>query len=204
MNNHDPEWLEKARHGDEEAFNRLVECYQRPVYNLCYRMLGDAGDAEDAAQETFWRAYQNLKRYDPQRPFVTWLLSIGAHYCIDQLRKHRLPATSLEDLPEGDAPDPVLSPESSASQREQQAALHKLMAQLSPQDRAALILRYWYEFSEEEIAAALSLTVSAVKSRMHRARKELAEMWLAEQTHVESGGAPASLGKRRQYESPAF
>jgi len=81
------DWLRLAINGDENAFAQLVEAYQTPVYNLCYRMLGDETSAEDAAQETFWRAFRNLQRYDPKRSFITWLLSIAAHYCIDQQRK---------------------------------------------------------------------------------------------------------------------
>ena len=79
------EWLQQALDGNETAFANIVETFERPVYNLCYRMLGDPIDAEDAAQETFWRAYQALNRYDPKRPFPTWLLSIAAHYCIPNL-----------------------------------------------------------------------------------------------------------------------
>jgi len=67
----DVEWVNMARKGDQEAFSRLVEQYQTPVFHLCYRMLGNESDAEDAAQETFLRAYQNLKRYDPNRSFIT-------------------------------------------------------------------------------------------------------------------------------------
>ena len=77
-------WVVQAQHGSDEAFTKLVEAYQTHVYNLCYRMLGDAELAEDAAQETFLRAYQHLHRYDQKRPFATWLLSIAAHYCIDR------------------------------------------------------------------------------------------------------------------------
>ena len=76
--------------GDQESFAELVEVYQRSVYNLTYRMLGDAREAEDAAQEAFLRAYQHLDRYDADRPFKTWLLSIASNYCIDRLRKRRL------------------------------------------------------------------------------------------------------------------
>src|SRR4030067_1086389 len=87
---HDNErgWLIQAQKGDAEAFTRLVEAYQRAVFDLCYRMLGNAEDAEDAAQETFLRAYKFMRRYDLNRPFSTWILSIAAHYCIDQAR-HR-------------------------------------------------------------------------------------------------------------------
>jgi RNA polymerase sigma-70 factor (ECF subfamily) len=189
-------WLQKALQGDETAFASMVEAYQRPVYNLCYRMLGDPVDAEDAAQETFWRAYQNLKRYDPARSFPTWLLSIAAHYCIDQQRKRRIPIISVDLLPEEDAPDPAPSPEKVVGELEESMQMRRLLARLNPQDRAAVILRYWYEFSEEEIARSLSLTVSAVKSRLHRARKDLAEHWQETQSRM-------AIPERRKYESPA-
>ena len=84
-------WLERARQGEQAAFAELVEAYQRPVYNLCYRMLGDPAEAEEAAQESFLKAYRGMRRYDPQRSFSTWLLSIASHHCIDQLRRRRLP-----------------------------------------------------------------------------------------------------------------
>jgi RNA polymerase sigma-70 factor, ECF subfamily len=171
------DWLARARKGDDEAFALLVESYQRPVYNLCYRMLGDAQEAEDAAQESFWRAYQALHRYDPQRSFITWLLSIAAHYCIDQQRRRRVPTFSMDLITEEIVPDGEPSPEYVASQSEQDRMLHELMAQMKPQDRAALVLRYWYDFSDQEIGQALSLSVSAVKSRLHRARIQLAESW---------------------------
>ena len=196
MTNLDAAVLQQAIQGDEESFSRIVETYQRPVFNLCYRMLGQAQEAEDAAQETFWRAYQNLRRYDQQRSFATWLLSIAAHYCIDQQRKRRFPTLALELLPEEDAPDPAPNPERVFAQLEERGQLQKLLARLGPQDRAAIILRYWYEFSEEEIAKSLSLTVSAVKSRLHRARKELALSWESQST--------ASLAERRKHESPAL
>ena len=83
-------WVLQAQQGNDEAFTKLVEEHQTHVYNLCYRMLGEPEAAEDAAQETFLRAYQNLHRYDQTRSFATWLLSIGAHYCIDRLRRRKL------------------------------------------------------------------------------------------------------------------
>ena len=90
-------WILQAQQGSDEAFTTLVETYQKPVYNLCYRMLGESDWAEDAAQESFLRAYQNLHRYDVKRSFATWLLSIAAHYCIDRLRRKKLPTFSLHD-----------------------------------------------------------------------------------------------------------
>ena len=172
-------WLERARQCDEAAFAELVEAYQRPVYNLCYRMLGEAGEAEDAAQESFLRAYRGMRRYDPKRSFSTWLLAIASHHCIDQLRRRRLPVESLEELePWEEIPDTGPGPETAVARREGREAARALLARLGPQDRAVVVLRYWDELSTEEIADTLSLTVKAVKSRLHRARKQMAEAWL--------------------------
>ena len=195
MGSNEQEWLIKAQNGDDEAFSNLVTQYQNPVYNLCYRMLGNAQEAEDAAQEAFWRAYQALRRYDPTRPFATWLLSIAAHYCIDQQRKRRLPTMEIEDWMEEIVPDNLPGPEKVSGKREEKKFLHKLLEGLNPQDRAAIILRYWYEFSEEEISNSLQLSVSAVKSRLHRARLKLASLYQSEQF---------AIAERIQDESPAF
>jgi RNA polymerase sigma-70 factor (ECF subfamily) len=194
------DWILQSQRGSDEAFAKLVQAYQTPVYNLCYRMLGEAEAAEDAAQESFFRAYQNILRYDPQRSFATWLLSIAAHYCIDCLRRRRFTTLSIDDdddehpmeLPDQSA----LNPESEAVHREEQEQMQKVLRSLNPTDRAAIILRYWYDFSEVEIAENLSLTVSAVKSRLHRARRDLAKRWQEEQ--------PRTRLERRSHESPAF
>lgn len=197
MGNPDQEWLEKARNGDDDAFAKLVEMYQNPVYNLCYRMLGEGTAAEDAAQETFWRAYQNLKRYDQERSFITWLLSIAAHYCIDQQRKKRLPIFELDEFPDIDLMDATIpNPEKELGQSQEKEALHLLINELNPQDRATVILKYWYDCSEEEISQMLSLTVSAVKSRLHRSRRQLAEMMMS--------GEYKFVSDRRTHESPAL
>jgi RNA polymerase sigma-70 factor (ECF subfamily) len=197
VSNPEVEWLQRAQHGDDEAFTNLVETYQMPVYNLCYRMLGNPQEAEDAAQETFWRAYQAIRRYDTQRSFITWLLSIAAHYCIDQQRRRRLPTFTIALLPEESAPDPAPDPEIVVSRSEEEKILHQILNSMNPQDRAAMIMRYWYDFSDEEIGKALNLSVSAVKSRMYRARHLLAERWKSVQSQ-------SSNPERRKHESPAL
>ena len=171
------DWLVEAQKGDPQAFSLLVEAYQRSVFNLCYRMLGTAEDAEDAAQETFLRAYTSLRRYDRSRPFSTWLLSIAAHYCIDQIRKRRMKIISVEELPEPDLPEPSPGIEAGISRREEQQKIRSVLEILDPTDRAAIIMYYWYDFSYEEICHALTLTMSALKSRLHRARRAMAEEW---------------------------
>jgi RNA polymerase sigma-70 factor (ECF subfamily) len=181
--------LKNAQKGDQEAFNHIVETYQNPVYNLCYRMLGNSQLAEDAAQETFWRVYKNLNRYDASRSFPTWLLSIAAHYCIDQQRKKRLPFIDLDEIIEFSAQDPGPNPESSMIQSEFSDEMQLQLSQLSESDRAVLVLRYWHEMSEDEICAALNLSKSAVKSRLHRARKHMADQYSQTQANLEMEGS---------------
>lgn len=189
--------LARAQQGDGQAFGQLVELYQVPVYNLCYRMLGDSYEAEDAAQETFLRAYRSMERFDRQRPFSTWLLSIAAHHCIDQIRRKRMLMVPFEELYQVEIADPSPSPEKALSLGEEQKTVRELLEHLNPTDRAAIILRFWYDFSYEEIAQALDLSLSAVKSRLHRARKDLALNW------IESSERNAAK-ERKVYESPAF
>jgi RNA polymerase sigma-70 factor, ECF subfamily len=172
------QWLTEALGGDAQAFTNLVEAYERPVYNLCYRMLGNSQDAEDAAQESFLRAFQSLRSFDSKRAFSTWLLSIAAHYCIDQIRRRRIQVVSVEELPVPDIKDPAPGMETSISRNEERKKIQHILACLDPLDRAAVVMYYWYDFSYEEICQVLSLSMSALKSRLHRARHALAEEWL--------------------------
>ena len=178
------EWLRAFKAGNQDAFTQIVEAYQRPVYNLCYRLLGNPEEAEDAAQETFLRAYRNFNKYDEDRKFSTWMLSIASHYCIDQLRKRRYTVVSMDDMPFVQIEDKAPGPERQAVDGERQQQVQTLLGSLNPTDRAAVVMRYWYELSYEEIAETLNLTNSAVKSRLHRARQILAGAWeQQEQVH---------------------
>jgi len=169
-------WIEQALQGDRTAFGHLVRAYERPVYNLAYRMLGNAVEAEDAAQETFLRAYNKLATYQPQRKFVNWLLSIASHHCIDRLRKRgRAPQLSL------DGPLPPLwtvsdspRPDEVASQNEQRERVRQVLDTLPSDYRATVVLRYWHGMSYREIAETMKTTESAIKSRLHRARRMMA------------------------------
>ena len=169
-------WLAQFRRGDQAAFGRLVEAYQRPVYNLAYRMLGDASEAEDATQETFVRMYTKLHTYESGRKLVSWVLSIASHYCIDRLRRRRVTWLSLDDDPVAAVlPSHRPGPEELAVRQEARAEVQESVMRLAPGYRAPVILRYWYDFSYEEIAETMGVSVSAVKSRLHRARLQIAE-----------------------------
>jgi RNA polymerase sigma-70 factor (ECF subfamily) len=187
-------WVQEARAGNQQAFSRLVSAYQRPVYNLTFRMLGNAQEAEDAAQETFLRAYARLRQYDVEHKFSTWLFSIANHHCIDRLRKRRTNHVSIDD-------NPVLQnleelspqPEENLLDQEQAAELQRLIDRLEPEYRTPLILRYWEDYSYEQIADVMALTIPAVKSRLFRARKQIADLYRDAQVAV----TPPSAGSRR-------
>jgi RNA polymerase sigma-70 factor (ECF subfamily) len=194
--NHESQWLERARQGDEEAFARIIERYQIPVYNLCHRMLADPYEAEDAAQETFLKAYRSLSRYDMNKKFINWVLTIASNHCVDRLRKRRLNLVSFDDIVPGSLPmENSAGPEAALVKQEDQETIQAMLRRLRPRDRAAIVLKYWYEMSYEEIAETLSLTVSAVKSRLHRARHDMAANWVSLQSQ------PVML-KRRPDEAP--
>lgn len=185
--NEEQRWLEAARQGDEQAITRLIETYQAVVYGLCCRLLDDAQEAKDAAQETFIKALTNLHSYDPQRPLRPWLLRIATNACIDRLRRRR-GELSLDGMDEAcDAwewmagrdppPDQVLE------ERELVLALRRGLRMLPPEDAVVLKLFYWMNYSYEEIAALTGMTLPALKSRLFRARRALAQK-LMEDGHV--------------------
>ena len=168
--------VQQAQHGDKGAFAQLVEMYQTPVYNLAYRMLGNANDAEDAAQETFLRAYTQFKKFHADQKFATWLLSIDAHYCIDRLRRRKFLWLSLEDeiLSETLASD-LPEPDQEALRHESQREVEKLLEHLSPASRLVVVLFYWHDQSIEEISKTTGDSVSAIKVKLYRARQALAQ-----------------------------
>lgn len=175
------EWILAVRDkADQDAFAEIVYSFQDAVYNLCYRMLGERTEAEDATQEAFIRAYNNIDRYDIARSFKTWLLSIASNHCIDRLRKRRLKYLSLDDPLPGDMQLAISSdipnPEVQVARTQQSEYIQRLLDELPEDDRVGIVLKYWYDYSYTEIAEVLDTTESAVKSRLFRARRTLAEM----------------------------
>lgn len=201
MSNIEAQWIAEAKTGDKDAFAKLVEKYQRPVYSVCYRMLGTPTAAEDAAQEAFIRAYQALDRYDSNRSFATWILSIASNYSIDQLRKKKVIVLSMDNEKYGwmAPPDPGPSPEKAALDKEKNALVQAILADLPETDRAAVILQFWHDYSYDEIAETLGLSSSAVKSRLFRARRVMAEKW--QEMQLISAPPQNSTAKRIAHET---
>jgi RNA polymerase sigma-70 factor (ECF subfamily) len=203
----DPLLVERARRGDKNAFAQIVEIYQTPVYNLAYRMLGNANDAEDAAQETFLRSYAQLKKFHADQKFATWLLSIDAHYCIDRLRRRRFLWVSLEDGPlndtlVSDAPEV----DDQLLRLESQQEIERLLERLTPASRLVVVLHYWHDQSVEEIARMTDQSIGAVKVKLYRARQALAKTLVNPQqgaTASAASGAPIVRMMRTEESSHA-
>ncbi len=175
--------------GNANAFQQLVETHQTRVYNLALRMLGNEREAEDAAQDAFVQAYTRLASYNAEWRFKTWLMTITSNLCIDKLRRRKLEPTSFTDYniqvagsigrDEGDVDVEFVSneplPDNVAAANEQRRAIHNLLQGLPEEDRSMVIMFYWDDLSYEDIAHAMHTSVSAVKSRLFRARRALAQ-----------------------------
>lgn len=162
----------RARRGEAEAFGELVRRYQGSVFNVCYRLLGERREAEDMAQEAFIRAYERLDTFDVERPFGPWIRRVAANACLNRLEM-RQPVEVVIDEERDEAVE--IAPETAREQREQTEAVRSAIVALPPRYRAVVELRHFQELSYEEIAAALKIPVSDVKSHLFRARKLLVE-----------------------------
>jgi RNA polymerase sigma-70 factor, ECF subfamily len=174
----DAEVIQRCRRGEVEPFSLLVERYQDRVYNLAFRLLGNADDALDASQDAFVSAYAALSRFDPARPFVPWLFRIVTNACYGILRKRR-PDLSFETMEEQQAiPATAVTAPEADPQRQVLSAIrdeeiqHAVLALAEP-FRTVMLLRYMEEMSYEAIAVALELPIGTVKTYLHRARQRL-------------------------------
>jgi RNA polymerase sigma-70 factor, ECF subfamily len=170
----DDAFVLRALTGETAAFVTLVDRYKRAVYSLAYRLLGNGADAEDAAQETFVRAYTRLNTYQPGSRFGSWLLSITSHWCIDFLRRRR--AVSLDEMEVRPVADVIGDhPETLALQAERRDEVQRWLNALRDPYRSVLVLRYWHELSYAEISETTGLPVSTIRMRLFRARQLLAK-----------------------------
>jgi RNA polymerase sigma-70 factor (ECF subfamily) len=173
----DEDLVLRTRRGDSDAYGELVRRYQASVFNVCYRLAGERREAEDWAQEAFIRAYERLETFDSRLPFGPWIRRVAANWCLNRLARHRPPAVALDE--ERDRADPqAVDPAALSEQAERAAALRAALAALPPHYRVIIELRHFQELSYAEIAAALGLPLSDVKSHLFRARQLLARRFL--------------------------
>ena len=164
----DADLVSRAQAGRLDAFEELVRRHRLGAYRVALRMLGDESDAEDATQDAFVQAWRNLDRFRADAAFSTWMYRIVTNRCLNMLRARR----RTEPLPE-DREAPASRPDRIAEGRWQVEDLARAITRLTPEQRAPLVLRELQGCSYEEIAEVLGLSISAVKSRLHRARLEL-------------------------------
>jgi RNA polymerase sigma-70 factor, ECF subfamily len=166
--------------GDQDAFGEIVEIYKNSVYQLCYRMIGNQHEAEDLAQEAFLRAYVNIKSFNQELKFSTWLFRIATNLCIDRIRKKK-PDYYLDAEVSGtegltmysQIPSSTPLPESQLESLELHATVQKEILKLPEKYRSVIVLKYIEELSLNEISEILDLPLGTVKTRIHRGREAL-------------------------------
>ncbi|MGI6225535.1 MAG: RNA polymerase sigma factor [Peptococcales bacterium] len=175
------ELITRSQNGDIDAFEELVAKYERKVYAIAYRFMGNPEDASDLTQEAFFKAYQSLKGFRQEASFATWIARIVSNVCKDQLRKaKRTSQTSLDEevwLEEGTVQkqlkDDGPTPEEHFERKELKNYLQGLIDNLNPEYKMVVVLRDIQGYSYEEIAQMLDCSLGTVKSRLNRARKAL-------------------------------
>lgn len=169
----DADLVQRCLQGDNAGFDLLVKRYQRQVYSLCYRMLGDADEAADAAQESFVKAYSALQGFRQDSSFLTWIFRIAHNASIDASKRRGIRKTdSLDEMmefsPEFPSDDP--SPEESAMEKHEAEFVREAILRVPERYRSALIMFYLNGLSIREISQALGRPEGTVKSDLHNAR----------------------------------
>lgn len=169
--------------GDINLFEKLQKKYQKPLTLLVSRMVKDSEDVRDIVQETFIRAYNNLRFFKKEYSFRSWLFKIASNLCIDFFRKRRIQTISIEqpyshneDVPHFDFPDQESDPYQKIIADERKKTLHQAIEMLPEHYRQIIILRHFEDLDYQEIANKLSLPLGTVKVHLFRARKALLEI----------------------------
>lgn len=178
----DEELVRRVQQGKVEAFEELVRRYERKVYNIAYRLLGNEEDATEALQDTFLRAYRFIRRFKFKSSFYTWLYRIATNVSLTKLRRRKKPTTVSLDEPVKntddlmfDIPDPHTTPEEAFAKKRLRERLQAAIEKLPADFRAVVVLRDLEGLSNEEVSKVLGLSVPAVKARLHRGRIALRE-----------------------------
>lgn len=168
-----PETIDAARNGDAGAFALIVERYRQSVFRICVRILGDSGQAEDAVQETFVRAWQSLQGYDPRYSIATWLRTIACRLCYDELRRRtRRQQYELDACRQGSG-DGSGDPESLRMSRELESLFRKAASGLSPMQRTVFVLAEIEQLPFYEVHRITGWSAVQIKSNLCIARKKV-------------------------------
>ena len=171
--------VQLATRGDQKAYAELMGRYRDAIYYMLLKMVNNASDAEDLTIEAFGKAFKNIQQYTPNYAFSTWLFKIATNNCIDFIRKKKATTVSLdqndddEDKAPTDIMAPVLDPEEEMIKGQKQKMMREIVSKLKPRYRKLIELRYFKEYSYEEIAEELELPIGTVKAQLFRARELL-------------------------------
>jgi len=178
---HDVELVEKAIKGDQQAYGELLGRYRDAIYFMLLKMVNNPIDAEDLTIEAFGKAFKNIDQYAPNFAFSTWLFKIATNNCIDFIRKRRASHISIDQtidsedslspstLIQSDDPDP----EEYMINQQKIKHMRKIVSRLKPRYRQLVELRYFKEYSYDEIAVELDIPIGTVKAQLFRARELL-------------------------------
>lgn len=168
--------VEEARKGNEKAFASLMNRYRDSIYFMLLKMVNNPVDADDLTIEAFGKAFRNLDLYTPKFAFSTWLFKIASNNCVDFIRKKQLIPAPFDNIQDNidsltvniqsDMPDP----EETLINNQKTAALKDIVSQLKPRYRSLIELRYYKEYSYEEISSELNLPIGTVKAQLFRAK----------------------------------
>lgn len=168
--------IERARTGDGAAAGELLQRYQRRVYGLCLRLLGNADDAEELTQDTFTRALMGLERFDGRAAFSTWLYRIATNACLSRIRSDRVRSKTKAPF-HADMEPPsrlgVQTPDGAFDASRRRWAVSEGLDRIAPEHRVVLVLRDLQGLEYEQVAAVLGVPVGTIKSRLFRARLAL-------------------------------
>ncbi len=173
---HDLKVIDRALHGDSKAYAELLTRYRDSVYYVLLRMVNNPSDAEDLTIEAFGKAFHNLPKYVPSHAFSTWLFRIATNNCIDFMRKKSQSPRPFdqdegeEDEMEATVASDMRAPDEVMMDRETAASLNRIVKSLKPRYRRLIELRYFEDYSYEDIATELSLPIGTVKARLFRAK----------------------------------
>lgn len=171
----DDELMARIARGEDEAFRLLVERWEKPVFAFLARMSGSAEDAQDLASETFWRVYENAKRYRAAGRFKSWLFRIGGNLGRSQLRRRKILQWVGLDAVAHRATSASARPDERLEKMERKVSVRKALAKLPERQRQAILLRQYEQMSYREIADVLDTSVSAVETLLHRGMKNLGQ-----------------------------
>jgi RNA polymerase sigma factor (sigma-70 family) len=177
----DRELVAAAKRGEPQAFETLLKKYRKSVYYMLLKMVKNADDAEDLTQEAFAKAFNSIEKFDSKYAFSTWLFRIATNNCIDFIRKKRVQTVSIDAPVEGDdgsnmkfdVRDEDLDPNEHMLKKQRKRYLNMAIKRLPEKYRVLVELRYFKEFSYDEVAKELQIPLGTVKAQLFRARELL-------------------------------